>query len=224
MKTDEFTTRLNLIDKSALKIYLENLKTPCYEATLLQHVFPEMPVSNTPPLTLYQNHFLLFHLLYKLQDEYYQLDYYLYIHFMRTFLIKYPALGLCRHYQVLSGQFCAATCQEQFCEQHTCGFQLEELSDRYFYLDTGNYYKLDHKTARDFINGTWEFLNAYDDFEKSCTLLDVSPQANIKLIKKKFRSLAHQYHPDHGASNAEQFNKINNAYRLLLRLHSGFMQ
>ncbi len=41
---------------------------------------------------------------------------------------------------------------------------------------------------------------------------------DTRFIKKRFRALAVKYHPDHGEQSYEEFNEINRAYRLLIRL------
>ncbi len=47
-------------------------------------------------------------------------------------------------------------------------------------------------------------------------ILGVSPSANLQEIKKAFRKLAFQYHPDHSnQSNKEHFTWINEAYQVL---------
>jgi curved DNA-binding protein CbpA len=46
------------------------------------------------------------------------------------------------------------------------------------------------------------------------TILEISPQASDEEIKKKFRVLAQQYHPDKGG-DTEKFKEINLAYSVL---------
>lgn len=137
---DDFASQFKLIDKKSVKSFLELQDTPCYESVLLKKAFPEIRISNISPLILYQKHFLLFHLLYLLQNEYYKKGRYLFVHFMRTFLSEYPKPGLCRFYNEHSGRFCQAACISGFdyCDFHkkqTKEHTLEELSDKYFYLD-----------------------------------------------------------------------------------------
>jgi curved DNA-binding protein CbpA len=51
-------------------------------------------------------------------------------------------------------------------------------------------------------------MNPYD-------ILETSPQASDEEIKKKFRILAHQFHPDRSGGNEEKFKQINLAYSIL---------
>lgn len=96
--------------------------------------------------------------------------------------------------------------------------EIDRLSMRYFYLDTSNYYKLDEQTAELFIKGTWEILSNYDLYKKSFKILGLSETNDINIIKKLYRKLVKQYHPDKSGESAEQFYPINNAYQLLIRI------
>lgn len=235
---DEFIKQYKQINIKSVKCFLESLSKPCYESELLKIAFPEINISNARPLILYQKHFILFHLLYFLQDEYYKKEKYLYVHFMRIFLADYPRQGLCRFYNEHSGLFCQAKCSfgttcNNYCDFHqnlTGEHALEELSDKYFYLDKNNFYNLDENTASEFINGTWEIMSQYKDYEKSIKIMGLSGTPDLVSIKRKFRELAKRYHPDLSKNNLnktgsgsddqsnQRFYEINRAYRLLTKL------
>lgn len=222
---DEFTKRLQEIDAVKLKHYLCSLQAPCYESSLLRVAFPAMDIARAEPLTLYQNHFLLFHLLYRLQDAFYREDKYLFVHFMRTRVAAYPEPGRCRFFDEHGGQFCAVACRpaQNYCDFHAGMLgdsALAELSLKSFYLDCRNFAKLDAETATAFINGTWEILAHYEEYRKSFAILGLPETADLKLIKKKFKHLAKQYHPDCGAQSDAKFHEINNAYQLLVQIHT----
>ncbi len=219
----DFSERLALIDREKIKAYLCSMTEPCYESTLLKIAFPDLSIFRASALVLYQAHFLLFHILYQLQDEFYQQNQYLFVHFMRTALTPYPALGLCRFYDEYSGRFCSVPCKssQNYCDFHHKRLgdsSVEELSLKYFYLDMNNFYCLDEKQAESFINGTWEILQSYDKYKNSFKILGISETSDIDLIRRRFRALAQIHHPDKGAESCEKFNEINGAYRLLMRL------
>lgn len=222
---DEFVARLAEIDRKQMKQYLVSLQDPCYESQLLKLAFPELEIFRADALTLYQNHFLLFHLLYQLQQELYEENHYLFIHFMRTVVRPYPPQGQCRFFNTHLLRFCRAPCPfgKSYCHFHAAHIgdaSLEELSAKYFYLDSRNYYRLDAAMAEAFMDGAWELLTHYTAYQQSFRVLGLPESADIPLIKKTFKRLAKQYHPDLGAQHVERFHEINNAYQLLLRLHS----
>jgi hypothetical protein len=222
---DDFSVRLRSVNQAALKCYLRRHPEPCYESQLLRVAFPDLDISSADTLPLYQSHFVLFHVLYCLQDEFYQERQYLHVHFMRTCLVPYPEFGRCRFFEPLLGRFCAAACApaQEYCAFHRVRVgdaALEELSLRYFYLDARNFYRLDERTATAFLNGTWEILAHYADYRQSFKTLNLPESADLAMIKSRFRELARQHHPDAGAASHARFCEINNAYQLLLRIHA----
>jgi len=224
---DEFTERLQGVDVEALKESLLNKKSPSYESELLKIAFPGFELRNTDPLLLYQSHFLLFHVLYKLQNEFNKDNKYLYVHFMRTLVTDYPDIGRCRFFDEHLTSFCNTNCDSDnnYCEFHEKLMgetEIEELSARYFYLDQENFYKLDKDTAEAFMRGTWETLRYYKEYKESFEILGLHESADIDEIKKRFRMLAKECHPDLGGrpDSNERFNRINRAYRLLLQIRS----
>ena len=223
---ETFATRVHAVDCSRLRAYLQALESPCYESQLLRVVFPELEIARASPLELYQHHFLLFHVLYRLQEEFYQEDQYLYIHFMRTMLLSYPAPGKCRFFNEDLVQFCQAACRdgESYCRFHAQQVgdaTLDELSLKYFYADAQNFYRLDEDTAVAFLEGTWEILTHYPQYQQCFKTLGITETTDLTRIKKTFKRLAKQYHPDRGASSYEKFVEMNNAYQFLLRVIPG---
>ncbi len=222
-KMDEFGKRLGRIDIQQLQGYLNGLRAPCYESELFKIAFPEVDITRAHPLTLYQDHFLLFHVLYQLQDDFVQDKKYLFIHFMRTVVVSYPEQGKCRFFDEHRVLFCNAACAagKEYCALHLRQIgetALEELSLKYFYADKTNFYSLNEETAVAFINGTWEILTHYDTYQNCFQVLGIPETSDIPLIKKAFKRLARQYHPDRGAQSHEKFSEINNAYQFLLRV------
>jgi len=223
MSNNSFEKHLACVSVLEIQQYLSSMIEPCYESTLMQIAFPGVNIIRCSTLELYQHHFVLFHILYNLQDLYSGKNQYLRVHFMRIQLLDYPETGLCRYFDDVYQKFCSALCDT---ESPYCGFhkrilgetELDRLSIRYFYLDTSNYYKLDEKTAELFIKGTWEILSNYDLYKKSFKILGLSETNDIDRIKKQYRKLVKQYHPDKSGDSAEQFYPINNAYQLLMRI------
>lgn len=220
---DAFAKRLTAVDMDALKAFLEGLTEPCYEATLLRIVFPDAAITGADPLMLFQNHFLLFNRLYALQEDYRARSKYLHIHFMRTFLFDVPPPGRCRFFEESLMRFCDAGCDGEgdFCPFHrekADQHALEVLSERWFYKDPANFHSLDADTAEKFMNGAWELLRHYDAVKQGFKTLDLPETATPEMIRRRFRQLAKDCHPDTGERDAGEFIRINNAYRLLMRL------
>ena len=221
---NEFEEKINKIDKESLKTFLLTLKKPCYESELLKVAIKDISIMECDSLTLYQSHFVLYNVLYKLRDEFHKDNKYLHIHFMRTFVIDYPEHGKCIFYNEELSNFCKNGCTDT---NIYCDFHLEKvgdnnidmLSEKYFYLDESNYYKLNKETAEAFVNGTWEILAKFDDFKNSFKVLDIPESSDLDTIKKQFKYLAKKYHPDTG-EKSNKFYEINNAYRFLMKYYS----
>jgi len=223
MSNNPFETHLSRVSISDIEQYLSTMTEPCYESTLLQIAFPGMNIIRCSTLELYQHHFILFHILYHLQELYSHKNLYLRVHFMRIQLLNYPETGYCRYFDDVYQKFCSAPCEKEslYCTFHqrlVGETELDKLSIRYFYLDKTNYDKLDEKTAELFIKGTWEILSNYDQYKESFTILGLSETNDIDRIKKQYRKLVKQYHPDKSGESAEKFYPINNAYQLLMRI------
>ena len=223
MSNNQFESHMDQLKKSDIYSYITSLKKPCYESTLLRIAYPDTDIPQCNTLELYQHHFILFNYLYRLQEEFAQKGKYLHVHFMRTQLLNYPKTGHCRFFDDVNNRFCNENCEsdDNYCEFHrekVGDKEIDALSIRYFYLDTENYYKLDENTAELFVKGTWEILGNYKNFKESFKILKISETNDLEYIKKNFRKLAKEYHPDHGAESAEKFFKINNAYRLLMKI------
>lgn len=221
---DHFAGRVDEFSSTRLVELLKRSERPLYESELLRAAFDIKSVSALDSLALYQYHFVLFYHLYLLQDDFYKDDIYLHIHFMRTKLTPYPEAGLCRHYDDASGHFCGADVGEG--ERYYCPFHYERIGDsevealsmKYFYLDRANFDELDAERAEQFVNGTWEVLGRYKEMERSFKILGLPITENVDLIKRRFKELAREYHPDITGLSDGRFSEINSAYRLIMKL------
>lgn len=221
-----FVERLETFKKDRLIDYLYSLKKPCYESQLLKIAFDPVPDFLNDHLELYQVHFVLFNQLYHLQSYFTERDYYLHIHFMRTMLLPYPESGKCRFYNPDFGNFCNTETEgadESYCDFHRAKVEdtmLENTSLRYFYLDESNFDNINEENAKDFIEGTWEYLFHYEKYEKARILLDLPEKFTVSMLKTRFKQKAKETHPDvfENDSSDKSFIEINNAYRLLLKL------
>lgn len=221
----EFDREIEKIDINKLKIYLKNLKKPCFESELLKIIFDGINIMSLDSLTLFRYHFILFHILYILQEEFYRENLYLHIHFMRIFLTPYPEKGRCRYYDEYNGVFCNIEANESdYCDFHfkiIGNNKLEKSPIKLYYLDKSNYFKLNKKSADDLINGAWNVLNHYDQYKESFKILDLPESSDLTIIKKRYKYLAKKYHPDSMDKDQKldkSFNEINRAYRFLISI------
>ena len=218
---DEFNRKLSRIDRGKILSFLEEAEMPCWESVLYNIAFPQSRILDEDTLTVFHHHFLLFHLLYRLQSDLFETGRYLHVHFMRIYLTDYPQEGHCRYYEAQSGRFCRAHCpsQKNYCGVHLPHMgetELETLSSRYFYLDPENYYHVDISLLEAIQTNTWNMVKHAKSLQKSYAVLDLPVTADKQMVKRKFRKLAKIYHPDKGPSSHERFNEINRAYRTIM--------
>jgi hypothetical protein len=208
-------------DRTALIRVLESLHAPCYESRLIAAAFPGFSISDASPLSLYRTHFRLFHMLYKLQDEYRTQNRYLHIHFMRIHLTDYPEPGKCRHYEPTTGRFCE---QRTIPETPHCAFHARMMKEnlpklatlRAFYLDPKNIDAFDEITIEKFLRGAQLFMKSAEEIRNAFKTLKIPETYNRKTIQDAFRKRAKETHPDTGAGSEPAFQKIQSAYRLLI--------
>lgn len=209
--------------RQALGKVLERGPGPHCETDFLKELHPGQMVWDWSPLDLYLRHFDLMTALYELQEELASQGLYLHIHFMRTWLTPWPEGGQCRHFADDSGRYCGSPAgPENLCAFHLKGKEgaLESLSLKYFYLDPKNREALDEQTAEDFLSGTWELLGRAGETDQAFKTLGLPGNADLKMVRRRFRDLAQVHHPDHSCGNSQEFLEINRAYRLL----SGIME
>ncbi|MBR6198656.1 MAG: DnaJ domain-containing protein [Spirochaetales bacterium] len=213
-----FKQQIEGVNLDELKSFLESQDKPVYETQIMRVIFGDNAM-DCDSLTLYQRHFILFYILYRLQDEYWSSEKFLYVHFMRTKLYDYPPAGKCRFFDENLMLFCNADTDGEFCPYHQSKFAdtsaLELLSVKYFYYDTDNYDRLDKDTAEAFINGTWEILANYGRLKECFAVMEMSETYDLNEIKRQFRMLAKKYHPDIAGDAGKKFNEINRAYTIL---------
>lgn len=104
-------------------------------------------------------------------------------------------------------------------------------TDINIYLNVkNNYIKKGLKTEREIYNyGNEQVVSGSFKLLSACQVLEVSPDVNGDDLKKAYRSMAKQYHPDkfHGLNNEkkkfaeEKFQEIRTAYEVITR-HKGF--
>ncbi|PLX75078.1 MAG: molecular chaperone DnaJ [Desulfuromonas sp.] len=56
---------------------------------------------------------------------------------------------------------------------------------------------------------------SFDDLTEALKIFGLSNQATLDEIRKRYRALAREHHPDHGGEDPEKMGRINLAYKLL---------
>lgn len=163
------------------------------------------------PLALFRGHFLLFHLLYRLQDKW-QLE--------NKGQLCIHTLEICLKQERKS--------PDQKSLQQTAFAVAEDDNVKRYYLDYDTFLTTQAQDVVDLIDQFWQGFGGQASFSepvsdaaiseaKVClgisTTLD--PQTGSKVVMKQFRKLSQAHHPDKGG-DAEAFHAICHAKEVLL--------
>ena len=144
------------------------------------------------PLSLFQTHFLVFNGLYQLQRE------------LAERGDKYLEINpLCIRLLSMSDQ----------CE----GNAVIESSDekvRAYYLDMTRLSKTNEEDVNDMLDRFWKQYSASKDRLAALDMLNLSDPVNYDSIKKRYRELVKEFHPDRGGEKV-RLQEINEAMDVL---------
>lgn len=140
------------------------------------------------PLALFRQHFMLFHLLYRLRDE----------------LRGRRAGDLAIH------------CLEIRLLPYTSGQAALGRTDtlRAYYLDLQQLGATDRDAVRALLTGFWRRLGADDRRAQALEVLELADPVDAAAIKRQYRRLAMRHHPDRGG-DTERLQAINQAMTVL---------
>ena len=150
---------------------------------LYPDLFPKPNLSD--PLLLFQHHFMLMHVLYRLQHESHQSVRRLSISPMR---IKWQPAADRDRGGIAANPSLAA-----------------------YYLDIGNLTREDVSSVQSMLDGFWRRLLGDQQSPGALAVLGLNETASFADIKNRYRQLANENHPDKGGSPAE-FDRIQQAY------------
>ena len=144
-------------------------------------------------LSLFRVHFVLFHVLYSLRDQY---------HATARGTLEISAMRI-----------------RQL--PYAAGIPGLAFSDplREYYLDWQNFEQTGQEDVDSLLESFWKgfatgrTLNTAD-LEKACATLELTPAADYAEIKRQYRKLAMKHHPDRGG-NSEKLKEINGAMLIL---------
>jgi len=177
---------------------LVNESCQCSEHALIQHLkneniapFSEFRLQQSKDL--FSAHFLTKHALYHLQNRYHQ---------EQSYLLDISAVRIVRSpYYINEGH-----CSDGSVTKH------DSLKD--YYLNIQHYFETDEDEVNILLNSFWQKFLAQDDKQEALAELELPDDADYPAIKKKYRILAQQHHPDKGGCS-KKFVRINAAKKLL---------
>jgi DnaJ-domain-containing protein 1 len=148
--------------------------------------------SLTNPIELFRANFLLFHALYRLRERLWQEERgHLEINMLRIVLQPYR-----RGVAALAGR--------------------DPLRD--YYLDLNNLKATTEEDVVALLAGFWKRLQANEQRAVALAVLELSDPIDYDTIKKQYRMLAMQHHPDRGGDK-KRLQAINHAMAILEACH-----
>lgn len=152
-----------------------------------QDIFQQPELDNT--FSLFHQHFLLFHCLYRLQLELLQ---------QQQGILVISPLSISRHAYQHSRQQQPAQ-HDPLCE---------------YYLDLQHLHKTTAQDVDDLIRQFWQRLGNTEQRQQALATLGLSEQASTQEIKQRYRRLAMRHHPDRGG-DAATLQLIHAAMKIL---------
>ena len=171
---------------------------------LLQEQLPENErVTRFDNLVLFQQHFLLFHALHKLNDQ---------LHAEQAGELLIGALNI----QWLPNN---SVNKVNSLVGHITSELVKSDPLREYYLDIKNLQDTSSEDVDDLLASFW--MNMNDDGEKTSALalFELDEPCDLVMIKKRYRELLSIHHPDKGGS-VEMTQSLNDAMAILKRCYS----
>lgn len=168
--------------------------------------------------SLYARHFSLYHVLYRIADEWGTRGYYLHRDCMRIRLIRLPLEGCC-HYLPEEGRFCCIESpSSMYCTLHE-SFHLnpgkvpswDPLRD--FYLNPDNIAFGRTRLFEKIHAGILVYAFRRGEVENALSVFGLE-KPDRKTVERRYRELALMHHPDRGGDESVMA-RINHAYGVL---------
>ena len=146
-------------------------------------------------LPLFQTHFFLFHVLYRLRD----------------------VLREQQRYELTI--FCLEMRLQPYQSLYVQSEELVEVDPlREYYLDLQNLQETDAAEVRRILEGFYHRLEAYTQRTKAYHTLGLDEGADLAAVRRRYRSMVKKHHPDHGGDR-EKFQEVEQAMQLLNQLY-----
>jgi len=141
-------------------------------------------------LALFRLHFLVCHVLYRLMDEWHQAG---------SAHLEISALMICRHPYKASEAAMAA---------------VDKVRD--YYLDLNHLIETDEQGVDELLASFWVGMNRYEHRDGALEVLGLTDPVDDEMIRKTYRTLVMEHHPDRGGDN-EMIQQLNDAAQILLK-------
>lgn len=145
-------------------------------------------------LALFKLNWLMMNALYQLQTELLQEGYYLTVSTLDIYLSSFDRVASDNVSQAIKHQ---------------------PLRD--YYLDWRHFSDTTKEEVQALLDGVWQEYISDDTQEKAYRVLGLKVSASFQLIRKTYRKLAGQYHPDKGGDSI-RFMEIREAYEILRKI------
>lgn len=145
--------------------------------------------------TLFQAHFLLFHILYRIRDKLFESE---------NILLDINAINITLH------------TVEQSADQAIS--VTDPLRD--YYLNLSNLFDTSEQDVIDLIASFWTRLHSTEQREYALAELGLQDPVDFLAIKQQYRKLAMEHHPDRGG-DTHKLQIINAAMEILERSYNG---
>lgn len=143
-----------------------------------------------PAVALFQKHFLIMHVLYRLQDE-------------------FALLGKILHIDPLSIE---VHDRRDPTASDVASSSVAPL--RRYYLDLDNFYESGEEDILELLAGFWRRYEAWESVDDAYAILGLDPNAVWSEIQSAYRRQIKQAHPDKGG-DATRFREVFEAYQAL---------
>ncbi len=183
-----------------IRCILEVAIEPLSEYELIQMLNEQgwsLPTNANDSLDLFTSHFLVFNALYQLQVYYWAEDKYLEI----------SALAIQLH----------SVIKKESSSTDVAHYTSDEAL-RAYYLDMTQLTNATEDSVNQLLNQFWERLLANDDSDKALAIFSLELPVTYSEIKKRYRSLAMEHHPDRGG-DLVKFKEVNWAFGVLQRIY-----
>lgn len=198
---------LQLLQNQLANVILSAIPTAAEQSLTEQYLMSRLGLKLTsdnelsPDLQRFQQHFVLYHVLYRLQTHWLSLN--------KGFL----SIGLAKVTLFKADLSAAVDLSERD----------GNSGRREYYSNWQHFYAMSEQLLDEYLQQFWQYFSqgavsgATLSTEQAQQLLNLNPGFSLVQLKKAYRSQALLFHPDRAHGQSEKFIDIRQAYQLLLQ-------